>query len=538
MPGADAWRVTVKLRPRLGGWQLLVAAAVGTFTVGMVAVVSTRWHPSCEHMAIMTDEHFIEGLGGAGRAINTKSPIAQRYFNQGLAFLYGFNFEAASKSFKAAAINDPQCAMAFWGMAMAQGPNINAPVTSADQLVNARKALKSARSLSDRCPPIERALIEALSRRYGSNDSTRKASNDVAYADAMRRIRKLFPGDPDVGALTAEAILELRPWDQWKSDGSPQPGTQEAIEALNEVLRLRPRHLLGLHMLIHAIEGSRHPEGALDAANALRRLAPSLGHLVHMPSHIDVRCGRWNAAVIANQRAIEAEDALCRVIGTRESFRVSTLHNYHMLAFAAMMLGDRRTSTKVVREMVAAIPSDFRDENDEMVDGFFALPFEVYLRFGEWDAMLSEPQPNDRMLLSVALWRCCRGVAWAAMNNVQQAKNEQDAFVFSATTFLRPRVSASVPSRNCLTLRKRCFRARFCIVRDEWRPHYPTCEWQFGSRTNSRTGNPLVGWCRYVMCWARPCSMWAATERLKMCIEKIFQETTRTVGRCRAWVAA
>ncbi len=371
-------------------------------------------------------------MGPHVRPVSTNSAPAQQYFNQGLAFLYGFNHDEAIRSFEAAAALDPNCAMAYWGIATANGPHINNPAVDDAHAKAAWKALARAKELSSRATPVERALIAALEKRYADPQPADRKPLDEAYAEAMRQVWKAFPGDADVGALTAEAIMDLRPWDQWTRAGQAQPGTEEVIRTLETVLARDPRHPLAMHLLIHAVEASPHPERADGAADRLRDLEPSLGHMVHMPSHIDVRRGRWHAAVIANEKAIAADAAYRRQVPGQGFYRIYMAHNHHMLAYASMMEGQSQKATRAIQEMLAGIPEDFIRQAAPLIDGFFAMPYELHMRFGRWNEMLAEPPPRDIFPLTAVLWRYGRGVAYAATNQVDHAKREQQAFLVAA----------------------------------------------------------------------------------------------------------
>ena len=244
----------------------------------------------------------------------------------------------------------------------------------------------------------------------------------------MSEVWKTYPNDADVGALTAEALMDLRPWDQWTLDGKAQPGTEQVLRALNSVLEKVPQHPLALHLMIHAVEASPHPERADVAADSLRDLEPALGHLVHMPSHIDVRRGRWQQAVTANQKALKADAAYRKTSPHQGLYRIYMAHNHHMLAYAAMMQGESKKATQAIAEMLAGVPEDFIKQAAAVVDGYFAMPYELHLRFGRWDAMLAEPKPRDIFPIATTLWHYARGVAFAAKNDVKQAKLEQQAF--------------------------------------------------------------------------------------------------------------
>jgi tetratricopeptide (TPR) repeat protein len=244
----------------------------------------------------------------------------------------------------------------------------------------------------------------------------------------MRQVWKQFPQDSDVGALFAESLADLRPWDLWTPEGKPQPGTEELLRTLDSVLALEPKHPLANHLMIHAVEASPHPERAEAAADALRDLQPGLGHLVHMPSHIDVRLGRWFEAITANAKAIEADRRFAARSPEQGFYRLYMAHNHHMLAFAAMMTGQSALALKTIREMVADIPPEFFRANP-FADGFRAMPLEVMMRFGRWDEILAEPAFPDFVPISRALQHYARAVAYSAKGDVPSALREQSAFL-------------------------------------------------------------------------------------------------------------
>jgi tetratricopeptide (TPR) repeat protein len=395
----------------------------------MLTLAVAWWRRDSRNAPDRPVEPFFTGLGTHTRNITTTSTLAQRYFDQGLAFLYGFNHEEAIRSFEAAAACDPLCAMAYWGIAMANGPDINNMNVNSVHASAAWQAAARARELSSNATPVERALIEAVSKRYAEAHLQDRKSLDQAYAAAMQEVWRSFPDDSDVGALTAEARIDLRPWNQWTRDGKPQPGTEELLQILDRVLLKSPMHPFALHLLIHAVEEGPHPEKADGAADRLRSLTPGLEHMLHMPSHIDVRRGRWQQAVIANEKAIAAEKAYRQIVPRGKRYEIAMGHNHHTLAFAAMMQGQSRKATDAIREMLAEIPEDAREKQSARLDGFFAMPYEVHLRFGHWDAMLAEPAPERRFPIATALWHYARGVAFAAKKNLDQAKIEQKAFL-------------------------------------------------------------------------------------------------------------
>lgn len=376
-------------------------------------------------------EPLYDGLGSYSRKITTDSPDAQRYFNQGLAFVHGFNHNAAIRAFQQAAELDPECAMAHWGVALACGPHINFALVPTPAAELAWKELALAKEHAANASPVERALIDALSTRYANPQPEDRSPLDRAYADAMREVWKKFPKDADAGAFFAEAMMNLRPWDQWTPAGQAQPGTDEILATLEAVLKLNPKHPFANHLYIHAVEASPHPERADAAADRLRNLQPGLAHNVHMPSHIDIRTGRWLEAVETNLKAVAADERYRKIFGPAKGFlNVYVAHNRHMLAYSAMMSGQRELAMKHIRAMVAELPPDFLKENALQGEGFVAMPLEVMVRFGLWDEILSEPdQYADYMPFTRSFHHAARAIAYAARGDTANARKAQSVFL-------------------------------------------------------------------------------------------------------------
>jgi len=371
-----------------------------------------------------------QGLGDHTRKVTTQNPEAQQYFDQGLNFLFAFNHDEAIRSFRRTTELDPSCAMAYWAIALANGPHINQPVVPPDRLVAAWQALTQAKAHAPNGTDTERALIEALSARYADPSPQDRAPLDAAYADAMRKVWAAHPDDADVGAFFAESMMDLRPWNLWTHDKKAEPGTEEVIATLESVMQLDPTHPLGNHLYIHAVEMSPTPELAVDAADRLRNLQPALGHNVHMPSHIDVLLGKWARAAAQNEAAMAADAEFRKVAPKKQAFyRVYMAHNNHMLTYAAMMQGRRERSLSAIRQLVAELPEDWVKENALGVDGFVGAPFEVMLRFGAWDDVLAAPEAPEYLPLTRSLRLYARGVALAAQGKPKEARAEQKLFV-------------------------------------------------------------------------------------------------------------
>ena len=371
-----------------------------------------------------------KGLGKHTRPVATSNPEVQRFFDQGLNFMYAFNHDEAVRAFRRAAELDPECAMAHWGISLSTGKNYNYPLFPPEKAKAAWKALASARAMAKAESEANRALVEALAARYADPLPKETRPLEEAYAKAMKAIWEKFPKDADIGALYAESLMNLRPWDLWTIDGKPQLETPEILKVLEAVVKLDPMHPLANHLYIHACEASPHPEKADAAADRLRHLQPALGHMVHMPSHIDVRRGRWQAAIEANERAITADRNYAKTVPEQGFYRMYMAHNHHMLAFAAMNQGESKRALTAVRDMLADVPKDWvaLPANAAIADGFIAAPLEVMKRFGQWDEILKEPAPPEIFPIARAMRHHIRAIAYAAKGETAKAREEQKAF--------------------------------------------------------------------------------------------------------------
>lgn len=376
---------------------------------------------------------LLEGLGNHTFKVTTASPEAQRYFDQGIRLLFGFNHGSAIRSFQEAARLDPGCAMAHWGIALACGPHINLPMVPPPAAELAWKELALAQAAAPRASPVERDLIAALGHRYANPQPADRSALDLAYADAMRQVWHAHPGHTDVGVFFAEAMMDLRPWDQWTPEGQPQPGTAEILATLDTVLKLDLQHPFANHLYIHAVEASPHPERAIPAADRLLTLQPGLAHNVHMPSHIYIRVGRWQDAVDANVKAVAADEAHRRAAGPPKGFLpVYIAHNQHMLAYAAMMTGQSRLALQHMHELVDGLPADFMQEFGSVAETWRAMPLEANVRFGRWDDVLAEPAHPATEPFTHAFQHAARGIAFAAKGDAAQARTEQALYAEAA----------------------------------------------------------------------------------------------------------
>lgn len=381
---------------------------------------------------------LFEGLSRHHHPVSTSSPLAQRYFDQGLRFLYAFNHDEARRAFEEAARLDPELAMAHWGVALSLGPNLNLPVDAARELA-ARAAVERGQAALAHASPAERDYLRALAVRYAPEGDRR--ARDVAYADAMRALAASHPDDLDAATLFAEALMDLRPWDLWTRAGEPQPGTLEIVATLESVLARDPDHLGANHYYIHAVEASPHPERALPSADRLGELAPAAGHLVHMPAHIYLRTGRYAAASDANARAVEADRAYLATVGAAGFYaHMYYPHNLQFLAVSAAFEGRSAVSLEAAREAAAAVPEDHL-AGMPMLESFRAAPYFSLVRFAGWDALLAEPAPAEAQRFTSAIHLWARSVALARLGRVEEAAAEQARF---------EEARARVPEENML----------------------------------------------------------------------------------------
>ena len=389
-------------------------------------------------------------LGEHSFPITTRSPEAQTWFDRGLIWGYGFNHEEAVACFEKALEHDGECAMAHWGVAYALGPNYNKPWEAFDDedkrssLERAIGETAAAVESSGKCADIEKKIIAALTKRYPATASEDDFGpwND-RYADAMRSVCAAYPDDADVCTLFAEALMNRTPWALWDLvTGKPADGadTIEAREVLENAFRIlqqkgKPAHPGLLHMYVHLMEMSPHPELALKAGDMLVDLAPDAGHLVHMPTHIDVLCGHYQNVVERNTKAIEADRKYLEQAGPLNFYSAYRCHNYHFKIYGAMFLGQFTPSIEAAEEMIETLPRDLLETGSppmaDWLEGFVPIKQHVLIRFGKWAQILGQELPEDQTLFCVtaAMMRYARTVAFSATGKVDAAETEREAFL-------------------------------------------------------------------------------------------------------------
>jgi tetratricopeptide (TPR) repeat protein len=388
---------------------------------------------------------LMSGVGNAHHPVATSNPEAQKFFDQGLRLIYDFNHDEAARSFQRAAELDPKLAIAYWGIAEAVGPNYNDPA-SEDRFKQAHEAIQKAVDLSASASPSEQAYIQAMAKRFPADPKAdlRKAAED--YHDAMREVSKRYPDDLDAATLFAESGMNLHPWGLWHVDGTPEAGTEEIVATLESVIRRDPNHLGAIHYYIHATEASANPERALAGANRLAALAPSAGHIVHMPAHVYIRTGDYEAAVKTNEEAAAVDRAYIKASGAQGIYPLMYYsHNLHFIAMCGAMNGNYPEAKKNAELLVANVGAHVKDMPP--LEGFMTIPMAVDLRFHKWDDILAMPQPDPAMKITLGFWHFSRGMALAGTGRLSEAEAEYK-IVSEAEQNTPPDVIFAMPINN------------------------------------------------------------------------------------------
>lgn len=365
-------------------------------------------------------------LGSRTRPVTTVSPEAQRWFDQGLTWLQAFNHDEAIHCFSEAAELDPSFAMAWWGIATANGPHINNPMVPLERDGFAREAVKRARTLAVGATPVEQALIEAQFTRWGDRPVEDRSQLDQAYATAMVTLAQRFPNDSDVITFAAEALMDLQPWDLWTRAGEPKGRTNEVLALLERALAVDPNNPLANHLYIHATEASPRPDLALDAADRLRNLVPDAGHLVHMPAHTYLRTGRLADASLANELALEVDRSYRDRFPRDGFYRVYMLHNSHFLAFSSMLEGRSEVAMRAAQRMLDDVTPEFLAVAGPLLDGYMPVVLHVLVRFGKWEEILEQPAFPDEFIVANGVRCYARGVALNVLGRAEEARAELD----------------------------------------------------------------------------------------------------------------
>ena len=388
---------------------------------------------------------LVTGLGDLHHPVSTHNPQSQQFFDQGLRYIYAFNHDEAARSFQHAAELDPTLAMAYWGVAEAVGPNYNDPADP-ERYKHAHDAVQKAVDLSGEASPSEQAYIQAMAKRFPAdpNSDLKKAAEE--YRDAMRQVSVQFPDDLDAATLFAESGMNLHPWGLWHQDGTPEAGTDEIVATLESVMKRDPNHLGAIHYYIHSVEASNNPERALAGANKLAALAPGAGHIVHMPAHVYIRTGDYEAAVKTNEQAAEVDRAYIKATGVQGIYPMMYYsHNLHFVAMCGAMNG-RYTEARKNADLLAANVAPHVKEMPPL-EGFMTIPMAVEIRFHHWNEILKLPAPDASMKTATVFWHFGRGLALAGTGKITEAEAEYRV-VADAEAATPPDVIFQMPINN------------------------------------------------------------------------------------------
>jgi tetratricopeptide (TPR) repeat protein len=407
-------------------------ALLATFSIAVAAEHAAHGHDANPPAPAAP---LLDGLGATHHPITTKSPMTQKYFDQGLRLIFAFNHDEAQRSFEHAASLDPDCAMCWWGVALSLGPHVNLPALP-DRTVAAYQAAEKARARVAKASAEEKALIAAIEKRYSDPAPATpelQKKLDTDYANAMREVSKKYADDLDVATLFAESLMDLEPWDYWTPDLEPRPETVEVLATLESVLKRAPGHPGAAHYYIHTVEAGPNPEKALDAAKRLQTAMPGAGHLVHMPSHIYLRLGRYAEASEWNRKAIVADDAY-QAKGTPQAFYMMYVaHNHQFLMASCMFEGRSAEAIKETNLALEKIPVDMLRQMPGF-DLVLGYPVWTRARFGRWNELLDQPAPPADFRFAKAAWHAARSLAYASTDRLAQAEVERDSVTAIAVT--------------------------------------------------------------------------------------------------------
>jgi len=393
------------------------------------------------------------GLSDHHHPISTKIPETQKFFDQGVKLLFGFNHAEAIRSFREAARLDPDCAMCWWGVAFALGPNINLPM-QADAAEPAWQALGRAQALAPKASAAERAWIDALAKRYATDPKADRKPLDEAFAQAMAELARTYPDDLDAATFAAEAMMDTQPWDYWQADAKTPKGHGGQIVALLEgVLAKNPDHPGALHLYIHAVEASNTPERAEAAADRLLPLMPQAGHIVHMPSHIYYRVGRYVDAVKVNEQAAAVDEQYIAQCKAQGFYPVGYYgHNIHFLWTSSEMLGRSAAALDASRRLVKATNAEAFSKSVPVGELFVFTPVVTLVRFGKWRDALAEPAPPAELKLDTAVWLYAQAFAHANTGDRKAALAERETLAALSTADLSAFEAFGVPVKPMVDL--------------------------------------------------------------------------------------
>ena len=369
---------------------------------------------------------LLPGMGQYSYPVTADGALTQRFFDQGLVLTYGFNHLEAELSYREAARRDPNCAMAYWGVALVQGPNINLGMQP-DVVPKAWEAIQKAVALKDKVTEKERGLIDALAARYQESATDDRSAFDQAFADAMGKLHEKYPDDSVIGTIYAESMMDLHPWDYWYANGVPKPWTLQILGVLKDVLSKDPNNPGANHLYVHTIEASRTPDKGVPSAERLRTAVPGAGHLLHMPSHIDIRVGAYKEGMIANEKSIMADDSyFAAVCGQAGVYGLAYYpHNWHFLWATASLAGDRAKTVEAARGLASKVYQEaMRSMKLAVLEHFLTIPIHAMVKFEDWAGVLAEPNFADDLVYGQGTWHWARAIALARTGKVADAEKE------------------------------------------------------------------------------------------------------------------
>jgi tetratricopeptide (TPR) repeat protein len=399
---------------------------VRAFIIGLALMLVPSAFTQHKHADAPTSPaQLLEGLGHHVHPIDTKSELAQQFFNQGIALIFGFNHDEAARQFAKAAELDPRSPMPHWGIALALGPNYNLPPMP-EREEKAWRAIETAIRLSRNSAPNERAYVDALTKRYSKDPAEDRSKLAIAYKDAMKQVMTDYPDDLDAATLYAEALMNLRPWALWTNDGKPAEDTLEIVSVLEGVMKRDPNHPGANHYFIHAVEASKNPERALPSAMRLGGIMPGAGHMVHMPSHIFLRIGDFESSADVNKTASAVDRRYIEKTDGWKSFYslMYYSHNLHFVSYVRMMQGKFDESIDYARQLRRNV--DGAVDGMPMLASYGAFEWLILTRFNKWTEVLAEPQPKEKNPFVNAMYRYSRTLAFANLGRIKDAEAERE----------------------------------------------------------------------------------------------------------------
>jgi tetratricopeptide (TPR) repeat protein len=389
----------------------------------MTALLLAAYCASAQGPENRTTAVLLPGLGDLHHPVSTKNAEAQQFFDQGMRLMYAFNHDEAARSFRHAAELDPQLAMAWWGVAIAVGPNYNLPVDAEREKI-AVDAVNKAQALAAKAPQVEQDYILAVAKRYSNDPKPDYHKLDVDYSNAMRELSQKYPDDLDAATLFGDSMMNLRPWKLWNADGTPAEGTPEIVATFESVLRRDPNHMGAMHYYIHAVEASPHPERALADADKLGTMAPGAGHLVHMPSHIYIRTGNYDGARATNDAAAKADEQYIRQTGAQGIYPMMYYsHNLHFQAIAASMQGRCAEAQDAAKKLAANLRPMAKEM--PMVEPYLGVPLTIDVRCQRWDDLLQMSAPEAQTAALKGFWLYSHGMALVARGRLADSEKEE-----------------------------------------------------------------------------------------------------------------